>query len=1264
MIKALLFLAIVIIPTFNILGQRIKKTFEIEWKEIGLGKPYAVDCFYNDSLPWVAYKTFRIEIPDATEAENISVQLENFSAFQASETFKGLENKAIPNNFDVSFYYGIEKQKPMVYVTLNIIRSNGSSLELLSKATFGLTYAPISKKEKFSPKTSSVLAEGRWIRIKIGERGVYKITYKNLVDWGFSDPQNVRIYGTGGRMLSKKVNNYDPVDLYENPIYMETGGDGVFNDGDYILFYAQGIERVFYNRTVNRYFHENHSYSEEAFYFVTTRPGAGKRISTVSFLSQNASSTTTSGDYIAVYEKDVQNPLRTGRMLFDELLTANESRNFSFSVPVSYTQGEPVKLYTQVIGFQSSLEPQCSFQFSIGNTSLHRTFLIGSNPNAISDVWDLKQGYSEFSPSGQTFTTQGQFFASSVAARGAVDYLMIVARINLSLPSAKRINFWESRDIASNSIKEFRAIGNNITVWDVTNPLNPVIVTSRNEGDNTVWKYDMSVARNFHLFVSGGEITPLSSQVIANQNIMGTPVPDMVIITAPAFRQQAEQLAAFRRTNNQLSVLVLEPQTIYNEFSSGIPDVSAIRNMLRMFYLRSGDGGRTLKYALLIGDGSFNNKWAARQNNYILTYQSVNSQDDLNSIVSDDFFGLLDEGEGGQDLYTTDGLTGLLDIGVGRLPVESLTEANSVINKTTHYNTNPTLDSWKNRLTFLADDADNLGDFGLQRDAYDLAKIVRAKYPWFNNHLILMDAYPQVSTPAGHRYPKVREAINTAIHSGTLLFNYTGHGSANQLAHEAVVDKNMVNNWINRDYLPFMMTASCEIAPYDNPNNRSLGELMMVNPNGGAIALFTTTRKVYASGNQNLSIKFYNRVFERSADGNYSTLGEILSDTKNMTSSGTGNHRKFSLLGDPSMKLLVPPFRVRTDSINGFKTGVKIDTLRALSKVRVSGSITDTLGNPVDNFNGIIYPTVYDKFRTRLTLNNDNSGVFEYQDQDNILYRGRASVTNGKFSFEFYIPLDINYDFGFGKISYYAQNGTIDAQGSYRNIVIGGSNNSQFTDNIGPEIRAYLNDTNFVSGSTVNESPTLILRICDEHGINTTGNGIGHDITAYLKHDPNNIIILNRHFESDINNYRCGTIRYQLLNLPEGPNQITIRAWDILNNYSEKQIDFLVANSEQISINHVMNYPNPFTTNTKFLFEHNQPHLPLEITIQIFTVSGKVIKTLQTNILGSLYQFSPLTWDGRDEFGNKIGRGVYIYSVKIKTPDGQSQTKFEKLVIL
>jgi len=1262
--RSLLKLSLTVLLTYLtvlVFGQKDVKQLNVKWKDIGIGKPYALDCVYDSIYDAVPKIVKVIDLSD--EFETISVELTNIEASRSDNHFEKLDASSLKSDFEVSYETGYLNKKPVVVVNVSLVSQRNGQVYFLNRANISISYSGLKKSaHRREFKSNSVLATGNWRKIQTTQSGVYKITYEQLQSWGMSNPANVRVYGTGARMLSKRNDSDDPDDLYENPIYMETHGDGVFNAGDYILFYGQGNIKYMYDEPTNRYYHIKNLYSDDGAYFVTTELGPGKRIISENNNSQTEHYTTNSVDVTLVWDDDVQNPISSGRIKYGELFTPGDRRDIVFNIPGNIVNGENTIIQTQSIGSQVADEPLCSFEFKIGETLIHRYYFTGYAPDAYGGVW-----YEKFQTTGLNVTQNpirisSKFHATSVAARGAIDFVRVTARINLSLSSTNSLFFADSKNISEGTVKQFQIGGNVSFVWNVTDPLNPKNMVLEKSGSTSSWKHNNDKNQFYIAFNNAGVLSVTDLGVQANQNIHGSPVPDMVIVTAPLFRQEAERLADFRRSESGLDILILEPKEIYNEFSSGIPDVSAIRNMARMFYQKSGGTSKTFKYLLLIGDGSYDNKWAAKTNNHILTYQRIGSLNKKTSFESDDFFGLLDIGEGGENPYEDNSLNGLLDIGVGRLPVETSFEAQTLIDKMINYSKNPTLDAWKNELTFLADDVDP-GDGFIQEHAYQLSTIIMNKYPWFHNNLIFMDAYKQISTPTGQRYPAVREAINSVIHRGTLLFNYTGHGSPNQFAHEAAIDKSMVNSWRNINYLPFFMTASCEISRYDNHNLKSIGEMILLNPNGGAISMFTTTRVVGGSENHNLSVSFYNRVFERNEDGNYSTLGEIMKDVKNTQPSTAINPRKFTLFGDPSMKLIIPPYRVVTDSINGKSTQV-VDTIGALQKVKICGSITDTLGNHIPNYNGIIHTTVYDKLKERQTLGNDGGEPFSFLTQDNILYKGKSKVVNGKFEVEFIVPLDIDYDFGRGKIEYYSQDGTIDAQGAFRTFIIGGSSSNVINDTKGPEIDIYMNDTNFVSGSSTNESPLLIAHFFDEHGINTTGNGIGHEITATLKHDINNAIILNNHFESDLGSYQRGRLQYQLLNLPDGPNQVTVCAWDIVNNSTEAKLDFVVANTEKAALSHVLNYPNPFTTHTKFLFEHNQPHVPLEITIQIFTVSGRLIKTLQTTMQGNLYQTNPLTWDGLDDFGDRIGRGVYVYKVKIKTPDGKTDTKFERLVIL
>ncbi|MCK5170353.1 MAG: type IX secretion system sortase PorU, partial [Bacteroidales bacterium] len=406
-----------------------------------------------------------------------------------------------------------------------------------------------------------------------------------------------------------------------------------------------------------------------------------------------------------------------------------------------------------------------------------------------------------------------------------------------------------------------------------------------------------------------------------------------------------------------------------------------------------------------------------------------------------------------------------------------------------------------------------------------------------------------------------------------------------------------------------------------------------------------------------------NYVFEKDYKGNTRSLGDIMRLSKN--ASGTENNkRNFTLLGDPALKMPLPEYNIITDSINHNSVNNYTDTLKALTKVTFHGHIENNSGTLTSSYNGIVYPLVLDKKRTITTLGNDGSDPMEFQTQDNILYKGKASVINGKFKFSFVVPKDISYHFDNGKISYYSLSTNNDAKGYFDNFIIGGSNDNAETDNLGPDVQLYMNDENFVSGGVTDENPRLFAVLTDSSGINTVGNGIGHDITITFDNNSNNLIVLNNYYESDIDDYQKGKIEYLFSELENGDHNLKLKVWDVYNNSSEENLDFIVAESENLTIKNLFNYPNPFTDQTSFYFDHNRPNEDLEILIQIFTVSGKLVKTINTIINSNAFRSEPINWDGLDDFGDIIGRGVYIYQIKVRTIDGETVKKIEKLVIL
>jgi hypothetical protein len=523
--------------------------------------------------------------------------------------------------------------------------------------------------------------------------------------------------------------------------------------------------------------------------------------------------------------------------------------------------------------------------------------------------------------------------------------------------------------------------------------------------------------------------------------------------------------------------------------------------------------------------------------------------------------------------------------------------------------------------------------------------------------------------PAGERYPEVNRAIGDRMKKGALIMNYIGHGSEKGLAHEEILTISDIKNWDNPGRFPLFMTATCEFSRFDDTTTISAGEWVLLNPTGGGIGLFSTTRLVYSSPNFILNREFYNYAFERNQQGAPYRLGDIMRLTKN----GIGeeqNKLNFTLLGDPAMILSYPSMNIYMDQINGKPVAEFTDTLKALTRTVVTGHVTDLSGNKLTDFNGIVIPTVYDKEIALTNLANDGGPVMEFTVRNSILFRGKASVTNGDFTFSFLVPKDIGYQIGSGKFSFYGKSDITDAHGVEQRIRIGGSEGASIEDQVGPEINVFLNDTTFVEGGIAGDNPILLIRVRDDSGINTTGNGIGHDITAVLDGNQQNVLVLNDYYESDLDEYRSGTIRYPLGKLAPGQHTLKVKVWDVLNNSSESDLTFTVSASDEIVLDHVLNYPNPFTTKTDFYFEHNQGDQSLDVLIQVFTVGGRLVKSFeflaadQTEIQPGSFRVGPVTWDGLDDFGDPIGRGTYFYRVRVRTPDGKTKDAFQKLVIL
>ncbi|MDG1716564.1 MAG: type IX secretion system sortase PorU [Saprospiraceae bacterium] len=1153
----------------------------------------------------------------------------------------------------------------LVYGFIPVVRSNSGYIKV-EEVRLTIDYgAPlVEKRDGPTFADNSVLASGAIYKVSFTESGVYKLDYNYLKDLGIDidniNPKNLAVYTSHGKALAENIIEDRFDDLIESPILIKGEENNVFNSADYILFYAKGDES--WNTSNNTYNHEKNIYSDINYAFIKVKESQGKRLGTSNSLSTTAY---TSSIYNSLqrYEEDKVNLLAaftatqgTGQLWFGDRYNTVKEYDYTDKFDLTgYVLGEEIEIK---LGFAGRNDENTSRVFLDldGNTldkSLARINDSGSiSTNRYANYALMNTTTTINNPNGKIVVRYP--FQGNDVSEGWLDYLQLI------IP--KTLNFNGNPILISNQESvnynntALSLTGSPDHIWDVTSldDIKNAFV------DNGQIKYNsQDELRLFYAFNEATAMTPTKLGVVENQNLHSIDDVELIVIYHPTFENDIERYVEHRSSFGNLNVKAVNINHVYNEFSGGKVDPSAIRDLAKMVYDRTDN----FKYLLLIGDGSFDYKQLTPDipdHNFIPAYETKESLDPIDGFPTDDFYALLDINEGTN-------LKGQLDIAVGRFPVKTAEEFTGLVDKLIHYDTHPdTQGDWKLKLGFAADDEDSGRHL---TDTEDIANQTKLRYPDFNQQKIYFDAFLQESTPGGARFPDATKELNNAVFKGLLVLNYLGHGGPKGWAQERVLQVSDIQSWNNYDNIPLLITATCTFAGYDEPSVESAGEVSLLNERGGAIGLFSTTRAVFASDNKRLVSSVYDTMFTTQG-GQLQTLGEILMRGKNKNVQDTQkiNARKFSLLGDPSMRLSVPLLNVETSKINGTSISEFSDTLKALEQVTIDGIITDQNNQFVSDYNGIVYPTIFDKESTLRTLANDsNSGEKSFNVIKNILFKGAATVTNGMFSFTFVVPKDINYAYGPGRISYYATNpDRVDAKGSNDDFIIGGTSNNIIQDNQGPEIQIFMNDESFVFGGITNTDPVLLIKLEDENGINVTGTSIGHDLSGTLDEDNQGTFIMNDFYEATVDNFREGSARYPISGLESGRHSISVKAWDVLNNSSEARSEFVVIKDGDNVLEHVLNYPNPFTTSTNFQFEHDLTSTELDILITIYTISGKVIKTIEATKYATGFRIDDIHWDGTDDFGSDIGKGVYLYKIKVRSDEFNllRESEFEKLVIL
>ncbi|GAA4311995.1 type IX secretion system sortase PorU [Nibribacter koreensis] len=1233
------------------------------FEEASYSQPGALP-FYDFTIPGVAVSSVEF-----THQEFTSLP----SSFLGSFPKNSLKTDITPQ---VST--GTSNRQTISTVSFQPYRLNAQTgaVELLVKFSYryraGSPPAPASRKTGGAvPQplrgnvTRSVLSSGEWFKIGVPATGMYKLDRAALQSMGVNvqnlNPRFLRLFGNGGGMLPQANSAPRPDDLTENAIWVEGQQDGAFDANDYLLFYGQGPSTWAVSTAGGAPFvHSKNLFSDTTYYYLTVGPTEGKRV---------ASRVSVPGSYPVVssfderwhHEVDSKNMIQSGREWYGEEFNAFTQQNpFTFSAS-DLVPSSLLYLSSAVMG--SSPETS-SFKVSLNGSVLGEHFMQGYDAGdpyhdaGFNNSKTFVQNLNSLAYSGELAVSYAFQPGRSSSAVGYLNYFSLFAQRQLKLYGSQTT--FRSMASLQQPVTTYQ-IGNvpaSAQIWDVTNVTEPVQQVFAG-GQFSATSTEL---REFIAFTGNSFPAPAFIGKVANQNLHSLNTAgdlDLVILAPPAFLPQAQRLAAHRRSRNGLQVEVVSLPQVFEEFASGQRDWTAIRDFMKMLYDRSQKQGEQQLNLLLLGDASYDPRFRINASAHLVPiYQSRESLHPVFSYSSDDYFGLLDAHEG-EWSETNFSAQEMLDIGIGRLPAKTSAEADLLVDKILKYESEASKGNWRNRLVFLADDGEVNEHLG---DAENLSAYVEKNHPAYLSQKLYLDLYPQISVPNGKRSPATNKALQDAIEKGALLVNYTGHGNEVSLADEQILTINEILAWKNPDKLTFLLTATCEIGRYDDPRRNSGAETALLHPGGGAVGLLTTTRPVYSDGNRKLNISFFQAAFTPLASGAMPTLGYLTRYTKNNSLSQV-NNRNFALLGDPTMRLAYPALTVAVTHVNGKPASTATtDTLHALSKVVLQGQVTDAQGQIAQAFQGKVHVSVYDKPNTISTLG-DQDPVRKVTIRDNLLYDGIASVQNGLFQITFVVPKDINYQIGQGKVHLYALSSTTDGNGASF-VPVGGADAQVAADNSIPQIQLYMNDESFVSGGTTGSNAVLLAHLSDENGINTAGAGIGHEITAILDDKTSDPLVLNDFYTADLDSYQSGKVRYSLKNLSPGPHSLQLKAWDTHNNSALARIEFIVASTEKLALDHVFNIPNPFLEKTTFHFDHNRSGQELDILIQIFTVSGILVKTLHGTSTGSSH-FSDLTWDGRDDYNGKLGKGVYIYKVNVRSRvDGSSTSTFEKLVLL
>lgn len=1090
---------------------------------------------------------------------------------------------------------------------------------------------------------NSVLAVGDWWKIGIAEAGVYRLTGSDVSALSGCAIADIAVYGNSGGPLATTNGEPRCDDLVEIPIeVVDRNGNGQFDDDDYIMLYAEGANQWKYSDDFQRIIHINHPYSQYNYIYLTIKSGTHRRITEAPQLSSLGTTVSTCHS-VAVHENDVTNTHKSGQIWVGErFYGGNSQQSFTLSLPATPTGNVKVRYALATVSTAPS-----AFAVTMNGATRNVSFSSGAHHTTILEE------FAAGSNASLTFTITYNY--SESMATGYLDFI----EIDAETPMVQNGNYTELRTAPSSATTKYQVSGTNsqTIIWDVTDINNTVQMPVERNGSTLTFVSNTDNWRTYIAFNTNALRSPVSVARIATQNLHGAANAELLIVTHPSLKAQAERLANLHRINDDIDVLVVTQDEVFNEFSSGQRDPIAIREFLRMFRARANEDAnqKPVRHLLLFGRGTYDNKnLLGFDLPTVVTFQTLTSFDDDGlSMASDDILTYLEDGEG-------TGMLSTMDVSVGRLPAKNSAEAEHIVNKIEHYMMRSDLmqdgirGDWRNSVALLADDADPScgGDTAFTHSSEVIANRITNNYPHFTIDKIYADAYVQQSGADGSYYPDVNNALKKRMDYGCMLLNYIGHGSSQYIGTERFMMKSDISAYANRMQLPFFITSTCTFGRYDDPAETSGAEEFLL-ADGAGIACLAASRPIS-------HIEAVNSDMVLQALNPANTIGDAIRITKNLRVTT----QALTLIGDPALRLSHPEYKVVITAVNGRAVDtLRADTALVLSTVTIEGEIQDKDGHLVEDFDGIIYPEVYDRPKNSRTLANDNEGhEVNYSLQNSLLYKGQSTVSSGRFNYQFIVPRDVAYKFERARLSHYAKSATDDATGAYNNLWLGGFDESVIISESRPEIKLYMNDTNFRNGGITDANPTLVAILHDSIGINAVGSGLGHDITALIDNNPNNILILNDFYETDINDEHLGIIKYHLNGLSSGRHTITLKVWNIFNYSNTAEIVFYVYGSDTTATNFVAS-PNPTSDRVLLTMEHNSKGSMTSAILEIYNTQGQIVRNWTVPISDDNYVVGPVEWNLCGAREAKVTPGIYIARFVVTTQDGERITEHGKIVV-